>query len=102
MRVLMGLLNLVHHHPRRQIDWACGVALGHGAWHLRSLRQLMERNNGTEGAEAVAVQEQFNFAKDLATEHPIIRSVADYGQWVRDALTHEPFTPQERATCEHR
>lgn len=97
MRVLMGLLNLVHHHPRRRIDWACGVALGHGAWHLRNLRQLIERAN-QDGAAGVAVQEQFNFA----TEHPIIRPVADYGQWVRDALTQGPFTPQERATCEHR
>lgn len=104
MRVLMGLLNLVHHHPRRRIDWACGVALGHEAWHLRNLRQLIERASH-DGAEGVAVQEQFDFA----TEHPIIRPVADYGRWVREALTqgtHEPFTgsltPQERATCEHR
>jgi hypothetical protein len=76
VRVLMGLLNLGNRHSRAQVERACEVASGHGAYHLRSLRQLIEQG------QAAPVQQSFEFTE----EHPIIRPVADYSQWLRDAL----------------
>jgi transposase len=85
VRVLMGLLSLKNRHERPQIERACAVAAGHGAYHLRCLRQLIEQG------PAAAVQQNFEFAE----EHPIIRPVADYGRWVREALTGESSIQQE-------
>jgi hypothetical protein len=90
VRVVMGLLSLSNRHAEAQIERACEVAQGHGAYHLRSVRQLIERG---ERGEAAAVQQSFEFAQ----EHPIIRPLADYQQWLRDSLSQGPFTPQERA-----
>jgi hypothetical protein len=80
MRVLQGLLSLADKHPHDQVNQACGLALEHGAWRLRTLRQLVKHDlNRTD-------QQQ-----DLLEEHPIIRSLADYGQ-----LVHNSFLqPQE-------
>ena len=96
VRVLMGLLSLSNTHSRPQIERACEVALGHGAYHLRSLRQLIQQG------QAAPVQQTFEFA----SEDPIIRPVADYGRFVQEALDEQPFTraeglcppPQERAS----
>jgi transposase len=82
VRVLMGLLHLGHQHPRPQVERACQVASGHGAYHLRSLRQLIQQG------QKASIQQSFEFAD----QHPIIRPVADYGQFVRDALTGQSFT----------
>ena len=87
VRVLMGLLHLSHRYPPGEVERACEVALGHGAYYLRSLRLLIEQG------QAAPVQQTFEFTE----EHPIIRPVADYGRWLRDALCQQPFTPQERA-----
>jgi hypothetical protein len=78
----MGLLHLGHQHPRAQVERACQVANGHGAYHLRSLRQLIQQG------QKASIQQSFEFAD----QHPIIRPVADYGQFVRDALTGQSFT----------
>lgn len=83
VRVLMGLLSLRNQHERGQIERACEVALGHGAHHLRSLRQLIELG------KAAPVQQEFEFA----SEDPIIRPVADYGRFVQETL----FTQEECA-----
>jgi len=88
VRVLMGLLSLKNKHARPQIERACEVAAEHGAYHLRSLRQLIEQG------QKAPVQQNFEFAE----EHPIIRPVADYGQWLRDALSQQPSTQQECVT----
>ncbi len=88
MRVLMGLLSLPDKYPRRAIERACEIALGHGAYRLRSLRQLIEHQS------VAPVQKQFEFA----SEHVIIRPVADYGRWLRDVLTQKPIHSQECAT----
>jgi transposase len=88
VRVLMGLLSLKNQHTRPQIERVCEVAAGHGAYHLRSLRQLIEQGQGAP------VQQNFEFAQ----EHPIIRPVADYGQWLRDALAGQSSTQQECVT----
>src|SRR5271170_4203399 len=72
VRVLMGLLSLANQRPRSAVERACEIALGHGAYHLRSLRQLIEHQ------DTAPVQQHFEFVQ----EHPIIRSLADYGQFV--------------------
>ena len=80
VRVLLGLLSLGQRHSPFRIEEACAVAASHGAFHLRSLRRLI-----TQGTPGVATQESFAFA----SEHPLIRPVADYGQWVREVLTQD-------------
>ena len=45
VRVLLGVLSLTHKHRRDQIEQACQVAQSHGAYHLRSLRQLIQQRN---------------------------------------------------------
>jgi transposase len=81
VRVLMGLLSLAGKHSHRSIDDACRIAQGHGAYHLRSLRQLLDQT-----ADSAAVQQTFEFTQ----EHPIIRDIGDYGQFVRDAINSHP------------
>lgn len=78
VRVLMGLLSLTGKHRRDQIEQACQVAQSHGAYHLRSLRQLIE-----QAADQPAIQQNFDFLQ----QHPIIRDLSDYGQFVRKAIT---------------
>ncbi len=80
VRVLMGLLSLTNKHSRASIEQACQIAQGHGTYHLRSLRQLVEQQNPP------AIQQSFEFIE----QHPIIRDLADYGQFVRDAIAQGP------------
>ena len=70
VRVLQGLLSLVHRHDAEAIERACEVAFSHGAWRLRTLRQLLKRT--------APEQETFEFLD----EHPIIRPLSDYGKLV--------------------
>jgi hypothetical protein len=76
-RVLQGLLALTKKHPWRKLEAACEIALSHGCWRLRSLRQLLLR-----GGER---QEPLPFLD----EHPIIRPLADYGAVVEQALQRQ-------------
>ncbi|MDD4891887.1 MAG: IS21 family transposase [Phycisphaerae bacterium] len=66
VRVLVGLKHLAGKHPSEALEEACRVALSHGAYRLRTIRQLLKRG----GAE----QRQFEFLE----EHPIIRPLSDY------------------------
>jgi len=77
LRVLMGLLALSKRHSCEQIERACGVAASHGAYRLRTLRELIGRQG--------QAQESFEFID----EHPIIRSLAEYGQVVQQAITEK-------------
>ncbi len=77
VRVLMGLLSLAGRHPGERIEQACALASGHGAYRLRTIRALIRRQDRR--------QEQFEFIE----EHPLIRSLSDYGAWVHTALTKE-------------
>lgn len=77
LRVLMGLLALAKRYPCAQIERACQVATSHGAYRLRTLRELI----GRQGQN----QEQFEFID----EHPIIRSLAEYGQVVQRSITEK-------------
>jgi len=74
VRVLMGLVSLTNKHTDTAIDHACRVARSHGAYRLRVIRELLKRQ--------APAQEQFEFIQ----EHPLIRSLADYGQLVHNAF----------------
>ena len=71
VRVLMGLVSLTNKHTDTAIAEACRVAQTHGVYRLRVIRALLKRQ--------APEQEQFDFI----TEHPLIRSLSDYGQLVR-------------------
>jgi transposase len=90
VRVLMGLLSLTHKHRREQIEQACQVALSHDAYHLRSLRQLIEHHAPPE------IQQSLEFVQ----EHPIIRGLGDYGQFVRQAITQSSLAEGKASASE--
>jgi len=74
-RVLQGLLSLTRRHESKAIDDACEIALSHGAYRLRTLRELLKRNVGQR-------QQPLPFLD----EHPIIRPLHDYAGVVAAAL----------------
>ena len=74
VRVIQGLLSLMRRHDTAAIERACETAHGYGAFHLRTVRALIERR--------AASQEQFSFVD----KHPIIRPLSDYQQFVHDAF----------------
>jgi transposase len=77
VRVLQGLLSLAKRHPGDQIEQACAVAHSYGSYRLKTIRTLLERQ--------APKQEQFAFMD----EHPLIRSLLDYTQFVHDAFQKE-------------
>src|SRR5262249_26233230 len=77
VRVLQGLLNLAHRHPGGAIERAWAIALSHGAYQLRTLRVLIER--------VAPRQAQLPFLE----EHPLIRQLSDYSQFVQDTFPKE-------------
>jgi transposase len=77
VRVLQGLMNMTHRHPADAIEKACEIAHSHGAYHLRDVRTVINRQ--------AARQEQFAFAE----EHEIIRSLSEYGELVHSAFNKE-------------
>lgn len=80
VRVLQGLLSLTHRHDAVAIERACEVAFSHGAYRLRTIRQLLKRD--------APEQETFEFLD----EHPIIRSLSHYGKLVATSFD-QPWTP---------
>jgi transposase len=74
LRVLMGLVSLTNKHTDVAIEQACRVAQSHGAYRLRVIRELLKRQ----------APEQTQF--DFIGEHPLIRSLSDYGQLVHNAF----------------
>jgi transposase len=77
IRVLQGLLNLAQRHPSEALEQACDVASSHGSHHLRTIRSLLKR--------PAAKQEPLPFLN----EHPLIRNLSDYGQFVHDSFHKE-------------
>jgi transposase len=77
VRVLQGLLNLAQRHPGEALERACDVALSYGADRLRTIRSLLKR--------PAPRQESLPFL----TEHPLIRDLSDYGQFVHDSFQKE-------------
>jgi transposase len=80
-RVLQGLLALMRKHPREALEKACETALSHGAFRLRTIRQLLARQ--------AARQEPLPFLE----EHPLIRPLDDYAAVVAQALRRQPDRP---------
>jgi transposase len=74
VRVLQGLLSLAGRHPSSAIEQACEVASSYGAYYLRTIRMLIERQ--------APKQEVMSFM----SEHPMIRPMSEYGQFVHDAF----------------
>lgn len=66
VRVLVGLKALAGKYDAESLESACEIALSHGAYRLRSVRQLLKRR--------APKQQQFEFLQ----EHPIIRPLSDY------------------------
>lgn len=77
VRVLIGLLSLARRNDCDRIEKACQTAQTHGAYRLRTIRELIKRQ--------APKQEQFEFMQ----EHPIIRSVSEYGKLVHAHLSKE-------------
>lgn len=73
-RVLQGLISLTGRHPSEALEKACETALSHGAFHLRTLRQLIGR------------QADRQTPLPFLDEHPIIRPLDDYAAVVNAAL----------------
>ena len=74
VRVLQGILSLAGRHPASTIERACEVATSYGAYHLRTIRMLIKRQ--------APKQEVMEFMND----HPMIRPMSEYGQFVHDAF----------------
>jgi transposase len=77
VRVLQGLLSLAGRHQASGINRACEIALSYGAYRLRTVRALIAR--------AAPKQEVLPFLE----EHPLYRSLADYGQLVHASFHKE-------------
>ena len=71
VRVLVGLLSLTRRYSSESIEKVCEIAWTHQAWRLRNLRELLKREETR--------QEPFEFLE----AHPIIRSLSDYGAWIK-------------------
>jgi len=86
IRPLLGLLSLAKKFPVRVLEDACAAAGRHGAFRLRSVRQLAQRYAHAEETP-------------LLDTHPLIRPLAEYGHVVhalaRDARlgAGEPEAP---------
>jgi transposase len=77
VRVLQGLLHLAEKHPWEALEQACEVAHSYGAYRLRTVRDLINRQ--------AAKQTQFDFMD----KHPIIRDLSEYDQFVKRAFRKE-------------
>ena len=84
VRVLVGLKALAAKHETEALEDACKKALDHGAYRLRTIRELIKRRTST--------QQQFDFLE----EHPVIRPLSDYSLdsllQFRKERTHERET----------
>ena len=74
VRVLQGLLSLTKKHRSEDLERACGAAWRHQAFQLRTVRKLLERQVGE--------QQVFDFLE----EHPVIRPMAEYGEFVHHCI----------------
>ncbi len=74
VRVLQGLLSLTKKHRSEDLEAACAAAWRHQAYQLRTVRKLLERQTSQ--------QQVFEFLD----EHPLIRSLSEYGQFVHESI----------------
>jgi transposase len=78
VRVLVGLLALARQYLSADLERACEVAAGHGAYRLRVLRTLLKRQPSSQQEEL-----------DFMAEHPLIRRMDDYGALVKVSFREE-------------
>jgi hypothetical protein len=78
VRVLQGLLALAGRHAVAELERACDIASSHGAYHWRTVRILLARHDASR-------QEALPFLE----EHPLIRDLSAYGQFVQDTFDKE-------------
>jgi transposase len=84
IRVLQGLISLGRRHPSQAVENACGLALSYGEFRLRTLRRLLHDQGRTHPQKSLP----------FLDEHPIIRPLDDYGQFVHAAIwTAAAFPP---------
>jgi transposase len=74
-RVLQGLLSLSQKYNVDQIDHACDTAWRSQAFNYRVIKRLLENRT--------AARQQ---TMEFMDEHPIIRSVSEYGEFIRNSL----------------
>ena len=74
VRVLVGLMSLAKRPRCESIETACETAQTHGAYRLRTVRELIKRQ--------APKQQQFEFMQ----QHPIIRSLSEYGDLIRNSF----------------
>lgn len=74
VRVLQGLLALTKKHDSRELESACEAAWKHQSYRLRTVRALLKHRT--------AEQQTLEFLD----EHPLIRSMSEYGQFVHDCI----------------
>lgn len=77
VRVLQGLMSLTGKHEADGVERACEIAHSHGAYRLRDVRKLIDRQ--------APRQEQFEFIQ----EDPLIRPLAEYDELVHTAFNKE-------------
>ncbi len=70
VRVLNGLLSLTTHHSVAQMELACELALTHGQYRLKAVRELLAQPSRQENFEFMAV-------------HPLIRDMSEYGNVIK-------------------
>jgi len=80
-RVLQGLLALTKKHSSETLEKACEIAISHGCFRLRTIRQLLQRET--------AKQEPLPFLD----EHPLIRPLDDYAHIVAQAIHRQADRP---------
>jgi transposase len=81
VRVLIGLSSLTNRHSAAAIERACEIAASYGAYYLRTVRALIDRD--------APKQEMMSFM----SEHPMIRSLSDYTRFVHDVLQQKESVP---------
>ncbi|MDA0657540.1 MAG: IS21 family transposase [Planctomycetota bacterium] len=74
-RSLQGLLSLSKKYSSDELNRACDIAWKSKATNYRSIKKLLENRSA-------GVQQTMEFME----EHPIIRPVSEYGQFIRQAI----------------
>jgi len=72
-RTLLGLRSLCKKHTHKEIENACQKAVSHGAYRLGTLRKIIEQDTPNQQTMA------------FIDEHPIIRDMSDYQDFLREA-----------------
>lgn len=80
-RVLQGLLALAKKHSAEAVENACKTAHSHGAYRLRTLRQLLK------------YQAPPQLPLPFLDEHPLIRPLDDYAALVTQAIHRQADRP---------